>query len=242
MTHHFRVGYRPMVAGVPGPEQVVEHRIEILLRRVPGLEEVVVQVDHVDGVDGGTCIGVGGQEYTPSGREEVHGLLQEIDAVHLRHPVIRQQQRHHIAAQLQFPKRLQSLVARLGPDDPIVLSVGATQISCDGAGHLWVVINGQDRRTRLGHQDRTGQSVIASTAPRLGDLAGSRPVPLARCFVTPLEKREKSDVGCRNRGRSFVEMNEAFGTVPNSPRGEANDAVPVGGALRRRTRHRLRPR
>ena len=136
-------------------EEVVEHRIELLLRRVPGLEEVVVQVDHVDGVDGGTRIGICGQQNAPGGREEVHRLLEELDAVHLRHPIVRQEQRHHVAAQLQFPKRLQSLIARLGPDDPVVPSVGAAQISCDGAGHFGVVINGQDRGASLGHQDGT---------------------------------------------------------------------------------------
>ena len=206
MTDHFGVGYRPMVDGMPGPEQVVEHRIELFLRRVPRLEEVVVQVDHVDGVDGGTCIGVGGQQDAPSGREEVHRLLQEIDAVHLRHPVIRQQQRYHVTAQFQFPKCLQSLIARLGPDDPIVPPVGAAQISSDGAGHLGIVINGQDHGTRLGHQDRTEQSGIASMGPRLGQPAGSHPVALGQVFATPHEKFREIPGWESNRGRPFVEM------------------------------------
>ena len=87
-----------MVGGVPGAEEVVEHRIELLLRRIPGLEQVVVQIDHVDGVDGGARVGIRGEQDTPGGREEVHRLLEEFDAVHLRHPVVRQQQRHHITA------------------------------------------------------------------------------------------------------------------------------------------------
>ena len=84
----------------------------------------MIQVDHVDRVDGGTCIGIRGQQNTPGTREEVHRLLEEFDAVHLRHPVVRQQQRHHITAQLQFTKCFQPLIARLGPDDAIVLAVG----------------------------------------------------------------------------------------------------------------------
>ena len=137
-----------MVDGVPGGEEVVEHRIELLLRWVPGLEQVVVQIDHVDGVDGGTRVGIGRQQNTPGRREEVHRLLEEVDPVHLRHPVVRQEQRHHVAAQLQFLERLQSLIARLGPDDPVVLSVGPAQISRDGAGDFGVVVDGQDRSAR----------------------------------------------------------------------------------------------
>jgi hypothetical protein len=36
----------------PVGQQLVEHRVEPLLRRVPGLEQVVVEVDVVDRADG----------------------------------------------------------------------------------------------------------------------------------------------------------------------------------------------
>ena len=37
VTNDLRLGNRPVVDGVPGAEQVVEHRIELLLRWVPRL-------------------------------------------------------------------------------------------------------------------------------------------------------------------------------------------------------------
>ena len=69
MTHDLGLGHRPVIGGVPRRQQVVEHRIELLLRRIPRLEEVVVQIDHVDGVDGGTGVGVGRQQHTPGRRD-----------------------------------------------------------------------------------------------------------------------------------------------------------------------------
>ena len=50
-------------AGLPVAEQVVEHRVEPLLRRVPRLEQVVVEPDLVDRSDGGVGVGVGGQQH-----------------------------------------------------------------------------------------------------------------------------------------------------------------------------------
>jgi hypothetical protein len=44
-------GHRPEVTAPPGLQQVVQDRVELLLRWVPRLEEVVVEVDDVDRVD-----------------------------------------------------------------------------------------------------------------------------------------------------------------------------------------------
>ncbi len=49
-------------AGLPGRQQVLDDRVELLLRRVPRLEQVVVQRDLVDRLDGRRGVGVGGQQ------------------------------------------------------------------------------------------------------------------------------------------------------------------------------------
>jgi hypothetical protein len=54
---------RPPLLLPPLLEQLVEHRVELLLRRVPRLEQVVVEVDHVDRVDRGAGVGVGGEQH-----------------------------------------------------------------------------------------------------------------------------------------------------------------------------------
>ena len=100
------------VRAPPRVELVVEHRVELLLRRIPRLEQVVVEVDDVDRVDRGVGVGVGGEQDAAGLRVDVHGLLEELDAVHLRHPVVGEQHRDLLAAQLHLAQRVQGLRAR----------------------------------------------------------------------------------------------------------------------------------
>jgi len=67
----------------------------------------VVQVHHVDRVDRGTGVGVRGQQDPPGARVDVHGLLEEFDAVHLRHAVVREHHGDQVAAQLHLAQRVQ---------------------------------------------------------------------------------------------------------------------------------------
>ena len=57
-------------------------------------------------------VGVRGEQHPPRAREEVHRLLEELDAVHLRHPVVGEQHRHLVAAQLHLAQRVQRLLRR----------------------------------------------------------------------------------------------------------------------------------
>ena len=58
----------------------------------------MIEVDDVDRVDGGMGVGVGGQQHAAGQRVDVHGLLEELDAAHLRHPVVGEEHRHGVAA------------------------------------------------------------------------------------------------------------------------------------------------
>ncbi len=138
---------RPVVRAQPRLEQPVHHGVELLFRRVPGLEQVVVQVDDVDRVDRGVGVGVGGQQYAFRPRVDVHRLLEELDPVHLRHAVVGQDHRDHVAAQFHLPQRVQRRFSRLGAHDPVLLAVAAPQVPGDRAGHARVVVHSDDRRT-----------------------------------------------------------------------------------------------
>ena len=59
------VGHRGLA---PVVEQVVEHRVELLLGRVPRLHQVVVEPHDVDRVDRRLRVGVGGQQHALGGR------------------------------------------------------------------------------------------------------------------------------------------------------------------------------
>jgi hypothetical protein len=136
--------------GLPGVQQRVHHRVELLLRRVPRLEQVVVHVDQVDRLDRGVGVRVRGQQRPPRVGEQVHRLLQEVDAVHPRHPVVGQHDRHPPAAQLDLAQRLQRLVAGGGAHDLVVLAVPPAQVPGDRAGHGRVVVDGQHRGSAHG--------------------------------------------------------------------------------------------
>ena len=110
----------------------------------------MVEVDHVDRLDGRVGVGVGGQQRPPGVREQVHRLLEELDAAHLRHPVVGEQHRHRVAAQLELPQRLQRLAPGLGPHDPVVLPVAPAEVPGDRPRHPRVVVHReQDRLARL---------------------------------------------------------------------------------------------
>jgi hypothetical protein len=73
----------------------------------------VVDVDDVDRADRGVGVGVRGEQGSAGAREDVHRLLEELDAGHARHPVVGEQRRHAGAAQLDLLQRLQRLLAGL---------------------------------------------------------------------------------------------------------------------------------
>ena len=160
-------GHRPVVAAPPGLQQIVQHRIELLLRRVPRLEQIVVEIDDVDRVDRRVGVRVGGQQHAARPRIHVQGLLQELDAVHPRHPVVGQDHRHQIAAQLQLTQRLQRGLAGLRAHDPVRLAVAPPQVTGDGTGHSRVVVHGHDDGPRsLGGHCHTSPTPSGRNQPR----------------------------------------------------------------------------
>src|SRR5262249_672612 len=106
MADDLELGHRPAVERPPGLQQRIHHRVELLLGRIPGLEQVIVEIHHVDRVDGGTGVGVGGQQRPPRPGIDVHRLLEELDPVHLRHPVVGQEHRDRFTAQLHLAQRV----------------------------------------------------------------------------------------------------------------------------------------
>ena len=104
----------------------------------------MVEVDDVDGVDRGVGVGVCGQQHPARQREEVHRLLEELDAAHLRHPVVGDEHRDGVAAQLEFLERLERVGARFGAHDAVPLAVVATKVAGDRARHCGVVVDGED--------------------------------------------------------------------------------------------------
>ncbi len=148
-----------VVAGPPGVQEVVDHRVELLLRRVPGLEQVVVEVDDVDRVDRRVRVRVRGQQHTTGSRKDIDRLFEELDAVHLRHPVVGEDHGHLVPAQLQLAQGVEGGVPGLGAHDAVLLAVAPPEVTGDGARHPGIVIDGQNDGPRwtggLGHWSPT---------------------------------------------------------------------------------------
>ena len=106
----------------------------------------MIEVDDVDGVDRGMGVGVGGQQHAAGQRVDVHRLFEELDTAHTGHPVVGDEHRHRVAAQLEFVEGLEGVRPGFGPDNAITLAVMAAQIACDRAGDRGVVVDGQDYR------------------------------------------------------------------------------------------------
>jgi len=109
----------------PRLHERVDDRVELLLRRVPGLEQVVVDVDDVDRADRGVGVGVGGEQRAAGVRRDVHGGFEEVDAVHLGHAVVGEDGGDGLAAQRELAQRFQCVAAGLGAHDAVILAVAA---------------------------------------------------------------------------------------------------------------------
>src|SRR3954451_9748101 len=124
-------------------EHGVHQGIELLLWRVPRLEQVVVDVDDVDGGDGRIRVRVGGQQGPSSAWKHIHRRLEELDAAHLGHAVVGEQDGHPASPQLDVPQCFECLGSRACADDPVVLAVLPPEVPGDGARDRRVVVHGQ---------------------------------------------------------------------------------------------------
>ncbi len=132
--------------GLPVAQHVLEDRVQPILRRIPGLEQVVVELDRVDRGDRDLGVCVRGQQHPLRIRVDRARLGQELDAGHAGHPLIREKQRNRGAAQLQATNDVQRGLAAVRGDDPVLRPEPAAQVALDGPQHLGVVVDRDDDR------------------------------------------------------------------------------------------------
>src|SRR5262249_30266430 len=159
---------------LPGLEQLVDDRVELLLRRVPGLEQVVVEVDDVDRVDRRARVRVRGQQHPAGVGVDVHRPLEELDAGQPGHPVVGQEDGDLVAAELHLPQGLQGLLSGLGADDPVPFAVPLAQVTGYSTGYTRVIIYGDDHRTEFSFAGRSRHGPIVSGADYQGIPARTR--------------------------------------------------------------------
>ena len=134
---------------LPGGEQILEHREELLLGRIPGLEQVVVERDLVDRRDRGRRVGIGGQQHALGVGHDLARLREELRARHPRHALIGDQECHLVCARTQLSQDLERLRTRRRAHDAEALAEAAPQIARDRGQHRGVVVDGEDHGPSL---------------------------------------------------------------------------------------------
>jgi hypothetical protein len=146
VAHDAHLGGPVRVLAAPVAEEVVDDRVEALLRWVPRFEEVVVEADLVDRGDGDGGVGVRRQQQQPGLRRAPPDLAQHLDPGQLRHPLVGGDEGDRLVAQLELRQHLERLPAGRGVDDAVFGAVAGAQVAGDGPGHGRVVVDNEDRR------------------------------------------------------------------------------------------------
>src|SRR5438045_3225425 len=79
-SHPFK---RRPVGCAPVIEQVIELWVEVTLRRIPRLQEKIIDISLVDCTDGRAGVGISGKQSTLGVGKDMHPLLQKLDAIHM---------------------------------------------------------------------------------------------------------------------------------------------------------------
>ena len=132
-------------AGLPGREEVGDDRVELLLRRVPGLEQVVVERDLVDGLDRGAGVGVGGEQHALGVGGDLARLDEVLGAREPGHPLVGDQQRDLVAAGDELLDDLEGLLAGGRAQHAVALAELAAQVAGHGGEDGGLVVDGDDR-------------------------------------------------------------------------------------------------
>ena len=151
MTDHPEPSRFESRACLPADEEILEHRIELLLGRIPRLEEVVVQSHLVDRRDGRLGVRVGGEQDPLRLGVGLACLEQVFGPFHSRHPLVGQQQRDGVPPGAQFAQQLEALGSRAGPQDAVALPEAAPQVASNGGENHGLIIDGDYRGPALLH-------------------------------------------------------------------------------------------
>ena len=164
-------------AGLPRRQQVLDDRKQLLLGRIPRLEQVVVQRDLVDRRDRRLGVGVGGQQHALGVGHELARLDEVLGARHPRHPLVGDEQRDLVAARARLAHELQRLGARRRAQDAVALAERAPQVARDRRQHGRLVVDDDDRRATLGLvslMPTSCQPAAAGRRPRAAQAARRR--------------------------------------------------------------------
>ena len=180
---------------LPVAQQLVEDGVEMLVRRIPGLEEVVVETDVVDRADRHLGVGVRGEE-DELGVGCLHlGLLEEIRPRHRRHALVGHDEGNRSLAEGELREHGERFGARSAPDDLVLGAVLPPQITGDRLRDGPIVVDRHDYRLR--HPIAPRQRLAGAYLRTGVSERGSTPFVDAGWVV---DRRSATDAGTRRRG------------------------------------------
>src|SRR5437773_6610057 len=148
------------ILGLPVVEQIVDYREEAFLGWIPRLREVVIEMRHVDGLDGGVDVRVGREHHASRQRIHVARLRERVGPLDARHPLVADHDGQRVASRLDFADGGERLFARGRADDRVGLTVPRAEIAAHRREHLRIVVN--DKKYGLVHRDPPAPSISAS--------------------------------------------------------------------------------
>ena len=114
----------------------------------------------IDGLDGGVSISVGSQKHAPGVGVEIHGPANELNACHLGHALVNQQQTDGAIPPLESLQSLERSRSRVSTDNPVAFGIPSPQVAVHRTQHLRVIVDSQ--------QDRFYHWIASATIPREG--------------------------------------------------------------------------
>ena len=132
------------ILGLPGVEQIVDHREQAFLGRIPRLRQVVIEMRHVDGLDGRVDVRVGREHHATRQRIDVAGLREHVGPLDARHPLVADHDGQRVASRLQLADGGERLFARRRADDRVGLPVPRAEIAAHRREHLRIVVNDEE--------------------------------------------------------------------------------------------------
>jgi hypothetical protein len=144
LADHAQTRDRRPVGELPAAEHFIERRVQLLVGRIPGLHDVAVEPDLVDGVDRHLGVRIRSQEDLACDRGVLEGRPEHVETGDLRHALVGHDQRQRLAPLAQLLDRGDGLLAVGRSEDAVVPAVFGPEVPEDGVEHLGLVIDRED--------------------------------------------------------------------------------------------------
>jgi hypothetical protein len=169
----------------PLVEQIIEYRVEVSIRRIPGLQQILIGLYKVDRLDRCFGIRICRQQHPARFRKFANGGGKKFDPAHVGHPMIGHQESDRFRTPGKPLQDIERRGARVGGEHAVAAAVLLSQIAFNGPQDVRIVIDSKHDRSR---HDPSADPIddhdpIAGTRDMMG-LAAKNRVPLQHLTIS----------------------------------------------------------